>query len=117
MVADVFEELPGAGSWRTALLLDGNIGIGGDPVRLLRRLQSLLCEGGAVLLELEPPGLVSAVARARLELGPERSDWFSWARVSACGIGAIAARADMAVEQEWSCGERWFARLRSAGQV
>jgi SAM-dependent methyltransferase len=115
MVADVFDELPGAGSWRTALLLDGNIGIGGDPVRLLRRLGALLCDGGSVLLELEPPGSVSAIARARIELGVERSDWFAWARVSACGIAAIAARAEMAVEREWSCGERWFARLRSAG--
>ena len=32
----------GAGTWRSALLLDGNIGIGGDPVRLLERVRSLL---------------------------------------------------------------------------
>jgi len=117
MVADVFEDLPGAGTWRTALLLDGNIGIGGDPVRLLRRLGALLCGGGSVLLELEPPGAVSSGGRARIELAAERSDWFAWARVSACGIGAIASRAEMTVEQEWSCGERWFARLGSAGCV
>jgi SAM-dependent methyltransferase len=115
IVGDVFDELPGAGTWRTALLLDGNIGIGGDPVRLLQRLGSLLCEGGTVLLELEPPGTVSAVTRARLELGGEYSEWFAWARVSACGIAAIAAQAEMMVEQEWSCGGRWFARLRSPG--
>jgi SAM-dependent methyltransferase len=114
MVADVFDELPGAGGWRTALLLDGNIGIGGDPVRLLCRLRSLLCGGGTVLLELEPPEAVSSVGRARIEHGPECSDWFAWARVSARGVGPIAARAEMTVEQEWSCGERWFARLRSA---
>jgi hypothetical protein len=117
MVADVFDELPGAGGWRTALLLDGNIGIGGDPVRLLRRLRSLLCAGGSVLLELEPPSAVSPVGRARIELGAECSDWFAWARVSARGVGTIASRAEMTVEREWSCGERWFARLRSAGCV
>ncbi len=33
--ASVFDELPGSGRWRTALLLDGNIGIGGDPAALL----------------------------------------------------------------------------------
>jgi SAM-dependent methyltransferase len=115
MVADVFDELPGAGSWRTALLLDGNIGIGGDPVRLLRRVRSLLRTGGAVLVELEPPGAVSAAARARIELGGESSAWFAWARVSTSEIREIAARAEMTVEQEWLCGERWFAQLRSAG--
>ncbi|MBO0769649.1 MAG: class I SAM-dependent methyltransferase, partial [Solirubrobacterales bacterium] len=47
VVADVFGELPG--SWQTALLLDGNIGIGGDPVRLLRRLAQLLHPTGVVL--------------------------------------------------------------------
>ena len=31
MCRDVFEPVPGAGRWRTVLLADGNIGIGGDP--------------------------------------------------------------------------------------
>ena len=35
---NVFDALPGEGRWRTALLADGNIGIGGDPAALLRRL-------------------------------------------------------------------------------
>ncbi len=34
IVGDIFDELPGGGTWRSALLLDGNIGIGGSPVRL-----------------------------------------------------------------------------------
>ena len=33
----VFGAVPGAGRWRTILLLDGNIGIGGAPAALLRR--------------------------------------------------------------------------------
>ena len=32
---DVFDPLPGEGRWNTVLLADGNIGIGGAPVRLL----------------------------------------------------------------------------------
>src|SRR5206468_10570518 len=32
----VFDPLPRPGGWGTALLLDGNVGIGGDPGRLLR---------------------------------------------------------------------------------
>ena len=35
---DVFDHLPGEGRWVCALLADGNIGIGGDPVALLRRV-------------------------------------------------------------------------------
>src|SRR3984893_13302381 len=43
------------GRWATVLLLDGNIGIGGDPVVLLRRVRSLLRHDGVVIVELEPP--------------------------------------------------------------
>ena len=32
--------VPGEGRWHTALLADGNIGIGGDPVALLRRVRA-----------------------------------------------------------------------------
>ena len=49
---DVFGPLPGAGRWETALLADGNIGIGGDPVRLLSRVAALLGPHGRVLIEL-----------------------------------------------------------------
>src|SRR5207244_2901221 len=38
----VFDPLPRSGGWGTALLLDGNVGIGGDPARLLRRVGSLI---------------------------------------------------------------------------
>jgi SAM-dependent methyltransferase len=116
IVADIFGEIPGAGTWRTALLLDGNIGIGGDPVRLLMRLSSLLDPDGVALVELEPPGSVRQAARARLELAGESSGWFPWARVAACEVAAIAAEAGMEVQREWLCGERWFARLRSSAR-
>jgi len=117
VVADIFGEVPGSGNWRTALLLDGNIGIGGDPVRLLRRLRSLLSSDGVGLVELEPPSSVRRAGRARLEHDGESSGWFAWARVAAGDLAAIAAEAGMTVEREWSCAERWFARLRSPASV
>ena len=44
---NAFDTLPGEGRWDTVLLADGNIGIGGAPVRLLRRAGELLnCAGG-----------------------------------------------------------------------
>jgi hypothetical protein len=44
------------------LLLDGNIGIGGDPHRLLRRVRELLTPTGRLLVELDVDG-VTAVGR------------------------------------------------------
>lgn len=41
LLGDVFEELPGTGLWQTVLLVDGNVGLGGDPLRILaRRLEA-----------------------------------------------------------------------------
>ena len=45
---DVFGPLPGAGRWQTVLLADGNVGLGGDPLRVLRRAAELLGRGGRV---------------------------------------------------------------------
>ena len=60
--SSIFEaELPSI--WNTALLLDGNIGIGGDPVALLRRVGGLLRAGGAALVEVEPPSTASRTSR------------------------------------------------------
>jgi SAM-dependent methyltransferase len=114
VVADIFGDVPGVGAWRTALLLDGNIGIGGDPVRLLTRLRALLAPGGAVLVELDAPGSSTRSTQARLEISGEFSDWFPWARVAACQAAAVATAAGMTIEWEWSCAGRWFARLQAA---
>ena len=53
---DVFDTLPGEGRWETALLADGNVGIGGDPVALLRRLREVLDPRGRVVAEVAAPG-------------------------------------------------------------
>src|SRR5947209_3474698 len=52
----VFADVPAAGSWRTVLLLDGSLGIGASPQRLLARAASLLVPGGTVFAELDGPG-------------------------------------------------------------
>ena len=46
VLRDLFEPLPNAGDWACVLLADGNIGIGGDPVRLLRRAAELIRHDG-----------------------------------------------------------------------
>jgi SAM-dependent methyltransferase len=115
LAASVFDPLPHPGSWRTALLLDGNIGIGGSAVALLRRLRELLDGDGLVLCELDPPGAASRCELVALEDGEGlRSRWFAWARVSVDGIGPAAARAGFDVAQVWHDGGRWFGALEVA---
>lgn len=57
LVRDVFAPVPGEGWWDTALLANGNIGIGGDPVTLLRRVHALLLPGGRAVVEVARPGV------------------------------------------------------------
>jgi SAM-dependent methyltransferase len=112
MVGSIFDDVPGAGSWRTALLLDGNIGIGGAPGRLLTRLHGLLSAGGEVLVELDPPHARTARLAARLETTGGASAWFGWARVAYPDIELIASVAGFDVLDGHSRAGRWFARLR-----
>ena len=113
MLGSVFEHVPDAGSWGTALLLDGNIGIGGEPAALLARARELLAPGGAVLAELDPPGAWSGATRVRLEAPGVVSEWFPWAHV---GVDTVAGgrRARPASRVDWTMrsGGRWFAALR-----
>jgi len=107
----VFARVPGAGWWGSALLLDGNIGIGGRPALLLRRVAALLSPGGHLLVELEPPGSASASTRARIEAPGGVSEWFEWSSVDASAIGAVAADAGLRVAERWEVQGRWFACL------
>ena len=111
IVGSIFDHVPGAGTWRTALLLDGNIGIGGAPERLLARVRSLLSPDGAVLVELDPPGADSGTVVARIETRTQVSAWFRWGRVAVGDIEAIARAAGYAVHECAHHGARWFARL------
>ena len=109
---DVFGAVPLAGHWRTALLLDGNVGIGGDPETLLRRTRELLVPGGAALVEVDPPGAPTHRTRLRIEAGGEVSEWFRWARVGVDGIEAVAANAALPLHDVLQVGGRWVARLQ-----
>lgn len=107
----VFGDVPSAGSWQTALLLDGNIGIGGDPIALLRRVASLLGPTGRVLLEADEPGTGIEHGNARLEMVDGRSHLMPWSRVGADHVDELAAGTGLAVVEQWSQDGRWFAEL------
>jgi SAM-dependent methyltransferase len=108
----VFDRLPGAGTWGSALLLDGNIGIGGAPQQLLSRVGGLLAPHGIVLVEVEARCVSTGTVRVRLESERTTSQWFPWARMSTWELPAIAGRAGFVVDEEWRAGDRWFALLR-----
>jgi SAM-dependent methyltransferase len=114
IVASVFDELPGSGTWRTALLLDGNIGIGGAPPRLLTRIGKLLRDDGELLVELEPPDAPSAATYARIETAGGVSSWFRWARVSVRDLDDVARCGGFRVLESVELSGRYFARLRVA---
>jgi SAM-dependent methyltransferase len=111
VTGSVFDDVPGAGEWATALLLDGNIGIGGDPAALLVRVRSLLRPGGAAVVEVEPDGVPVARWRVRLEHAGTVSDWFWWARVGLDGLPDVAADAGLAIADVRGIDGRWFAWL------
>jgi SAM-dependent methyltransferase len=116
--ADVFDPLPMEGRWQRILLADGNIGIGGDPSRLLRRCASLLDRQGAVVAEVHPPGAASWAGRIALHDGERHSTPFPWARVSLGDVARLASGTPLRVADEWTEAGRWFVRLeRSARRL
>ncbi|TDD69869.1 methyltransferase domain-containing protein [Jiangella aurantiaca] len=107
----VFDALPGEGRWQSVLLLDGNVGIGGAPADLLRRVARLLAGDGRVVVETAPPGAGSWRGEARLERDGEISGWFPWARVAADDLARVAAAAGLRLAGWHVAAGRWFARV------
>ncbi|MEU8651547.1 class I SAM-dependent methyltransferase [Streptomyces sp. NPDC048737] len=112
----VFEPLPGEGRWGTVLLMDGNVGIGGDPRALLDRAARLLSPGGLLIAETLP---VDVDERAEVQVvgvteahagsgGP-----FPWARLGTPALSRYADRAGWSAVDQWAAGGRCFAALRS----
>ena len=109
----VFDPLPDEGRWQTVLLFDGNIGIGGDPLRLLARCRELAAPHGSIVAEVQGPGQRTQCCRARLVGESGHSSWFQWAVVGADALDPLAAGAGLRVARlHCPTGEqRWFAHL------
>lgn len=86
LARSIFDRLPAEGRWGSAVLADGNVGIGGDPVRLLVRLRRVVRPGGTILVEAGAGFSGVRRAKARVERGDEVGAWFPWAVV---GIDAL----------------------------
>lgn len=108
VLCDMFDVLPGEGEWQSVVLADGNIGIGGDPARLLARAADLLVPGGRIVVELLSPGTGAPTVEAVLECDGVRSRPFPWARVDAAQIGGYADEAGLVVRiAAHAHGSRW----------
>lgn len=108
----VFDRLPAEGRWGTALLADGNLGIGGDPDALLRRSTELLAPDGLLLVEVEPEE-VDERAVVRVEgpdgrLGPA----FPWARLGTAATLRRSRAVGLVEAERWTSHGRRFLALR-----
>lgn len=113
----VFHALPAEGTWGTALLIDGNIGIGGDPEALLARCAELVrAEGGRVRVETHPDPLRDRrfqgviVDELRRESLP-----FPWAEVGASSLRGHARRTGWELSRQWTARGRTFAEFVRPG--
>ncbi|WP_393059148.1 class I SAM-dependent methyltransferase [Streptomyces sp. LN549] len=123
----VFEPLPGEGRWGTVLLLDGNIGIGGDPRRLLDRAAGLLAPGGLLIAETVPQNIDERV-RVHLDDGrgagaspngiqPAAEEPFPWARLGTPALLRHAGYPGWEPVDQWEADGRPFVSLRRTPNI
>ncbi|NEA63532.1 class I SAM-dependent methyltransferase [Streptomyces sp. SID12488] len=114
----VFEPLPAEGRWDTVLLIDGNIGIGGDPSALLRRMSQLLRQGGLLITETVPDSEVDErvtvhVVRLPADAHGSAGPPFPWARLGTPALLRLATHAGWSPAGQWTTGGRSFVVLRN----
>jgi SAM-dependent methyltransferase len=113
LLGDVFAPLPGIGCWQTVLLVDGNVGLGGDPRRILARAAELLGRGGQCVAEFDAEAIGVVARWVRLESAREVGPWFRWASVGADAAAMLAAQAGLTLSGVRLIGGRVIACLGS----
>ncbi|WP_435209226.1 class I SAM-dependent methyltransferase [Streptomyces sp. bgisy034] len=111
----VFDPLPGEGLWGTVLLMDGSIGIGGDPRVLLDRVAALLCPGGLLIAETAAVDIDERVEVQVVDVfdSPGSDGTFPWARLGTPALLRLARPKRWTSVGQWISGGRCFAALRS----
>nr|WP_245883550.1 methyltransferase domain-containing protein [Streptomyces hyaluromycini] len=107
-----FDRLPGEGRWGTVLLMDGNIGIGGDPVALLRRLGELIAPGGLLLAEAAPLDVDERLTVRVEDSHGHHGRPFPWARLGTAALLNAADSAGWILTGRWTADGRPFVELR-----
>jgi SAM-dependent methyltransferase len=108
---DVFEPLPGTGRWHTVVLADGNVGLGGDPRRILARAGELLRRGGRCVAEFDTAAKGIRTRWVRLESARTVGPWFRWAAVGIDSAEWLAEHAGLTVTGFHPAGDRVLASL------
>ena len=113
---NVFARTPDLGRWQHVLLMDGNIGIGGDAHALLERCRQLLQPAGSVIVEAGAPGTGSRSLMVRLVHAHGHSHPVRWLTCDAAGIKAAGGKVGLVAKDEWTSGGRWFVELGTADE-
>lgn len=110
--ADVFTSMPRCGEWSHVLLADGNIGIGGNPLRILRRARQLLRPEGLVVAEIDalPTGVCEEYQR--WETAHCVGKWFPWAHVGRDAASTLATSAGFLVVSAVEVSDRFIVAMR-----
>ncbi|MGB3771972.1 MAG: methyltransferase domain-containing protein [Rhodococcus sp. (in: high G+C Gram-positive bacteria)] len=115
LLGDIFETLPDEGRWDTVLLLDGNIGIGGDPARVIARAHEIASPGGSVFVEVEGAGTGLVAERLRIESDRVVGEWYDWARIDADTLAVLAHAVGLVSVGTSVVAGRYFAHFDKPG--
>jgi SAM-dependent methyltransferase len=108
----VFDDTPAEGRWSTILLMDGNIGIGGDAGRLMTRIATLLAPTGRLIVEVATDTEANEVMRLRFARnGRPVGRSFDWATIGYEALRRVAECTGYSMLESWSSGGRTFAAL------
>jgi SAM-dependent methyltransferase len=108
----IFDRVPMEGEWQTVLLVDGNVGIGGDVEELIARCVELISPEGEIVIEVNSDPLHHRTYTATVvdDRGGE-SAAFPWAEIGILRLVRIAALKGLGLRQSWELGGRHFCRL------
>jgi len=108
----VFDRVRDEGTWRTALLIDGNIGIGGDIPALLTRCAEIIAPDGIVVVELDTDPAHEQRYEAEIVDGSGASSArFPWAEVGRDALSAMLHETPLEITRSWEIGGRSFSAL------
>lgn len=113
----IFGVLPREGQWQTVLLVDGNVGIGGDVEALLARCAQLITADGEIVVEVHDDADRDHRFTARLvDAGGQGSDEFPWAEMGLHPLSRLAHTLGLEVRQSWELDGRGFCRLAATSR-